>query len=97
VVLNGDSEEIDRFATNPAAPRIFDLSELPPYLPPDQLEKAQQPGPRMGSSSLTVRLQLPLDKSWGQRQSCHDRLYRPGTLLSPEQHIGHLFVTTELF
>jgi len=39
VVLKGDSEEIDRFATNPAAPRIFDLSELPVYLSPEQLRK----------------------------------------------------------
>jgi glycosyltransferase involved in cell wall biosynthesis len=39
VVLKGDSEEIDRFATNPAAPRIFDLSDLPSYLSPDQLRK----------------------------------------------------------
>ncbi len=37
VVLKGDSEEIDRFATDPAAPRIFDLSDLPLYLSPDQL------------------------------------------------------------
>jgi putative transposase len=28
----------------------------------------RRPGPRMGSSSPTARLQLPLDKSWGQRQ-----------------------------
>ena len=39
VVLKGDSEEIDRFATNPAAPRIFDLSELPAYLSPGRLRK----------------------------------------------------------
>ena len=39
VVLKGDSEEIDRFATNPAAPRIFDLSELPVYLSPDRLRQ----------------------------------------------------------
>jgi glycosyltransferase involved in cell wall biosynthesis len=39
VVLKGDSEEVDRFATNPAAPRIFDLSGLPAYLSPDQLRK----------------------------------------------------------
>jgi Glycosyl transferase family 2 len=37
VVLKGDSEEIDRYATNPAAPLVFDLSELPAYLSPDQL------------------------------------------------------------
>jgi glycosyltransferase involved in cell wall biosynthesis len=39
VVLEGDSEKIDRFATNPAAPRIFDLHGLSPYLSPDQLRK----------------------------------------------------------
>jgi glycosyltransferase involved in cell wall biosynthesis len=38
VVLKGDSGEIDRFATNPAAPRIFDLSDLPEFLSPDQLK-----------------------------------------------------------
>ena len=32
VVLKGDSDVIDRFATNPAAPRTFDLSDLPVYL-----------------------------------------------------------------
>jgi Glycosyl transferase family 2 len=37
VVLKGDTEEVDRFATNPAAPRIFDLSDLPVYLSRDQL------------------------------------------------------------
>ena len=39
VVLKGDSEEVDRFATNPDAPRIFDLSGLPAYLSPEQLRK----------------------------------------------------------
>ena len=39
MVLKGDSEEIDRFATNPAAPRIFDLSDLPVHLSPDQLRQ----------------------------------------------------------
>jgi hypothetical protein len=34
----------------------------------NRLEKIQPAGPRMGSSSPTVRLQSPLDKSWGQRQ-----------------------------
>jgi hypothetical protein len=37
VVLKGDTEEIDRVATNPDAPPIFDLSDLPAYLSPDQL------------------------------------------------------------
>src|SRR5262245_4732498 len=44
VTLKGDSEEIDRFATNPAAPRIFDLSGLPAYLSPDQLRTRMQRG-----------------------------------------------------
>jgi glycosyltransferase involved in cell wall biosynthesis len=44
VVLKGDSEEIDRFATNPAAPRVFDLSGLPDYLSPDQLRKRMKRG-----------------------------------------------------
>ena len=39
VVLKGDSGEIDRFATNPAASRIFDLSDLPVFLSPGQLRK----------------------------------------------------------
>ena len=37
VALKGDSEEIDRFAINPGAPRIFDLSKLPEYLSPEHL------------------------------------------------------------
>jgi glycosyltransferase involved in cell wall biosynthesis len=44
VVLKGDTEEIDRFATNPAAPRVFDLSDLPAYLPPDQLRRRMKQG-----------------------------------------------------
>lgn len=44
VVLKGDSEEIDRFATNPAAPRIFDLGDLPPFLSPDQLRTRMKMG-----------------------------------------------------
>jgi glycosyltransferase involved in cell wall biosynthesis len=44
VVLKGDSEEIDRFSTNPAAPRIFDLSDLPVFLSPDQLRKRMKQG-----------------------------------------------------
>jgi hypothetical protein len=44
VTLKGDSEEIDRFATNPAAPRIFDLGDLPAYLSPDQLRTRMQRG-----------------------------------------------------
>jgi Glycosyl transferase family 2 len=44
VVLKGDSEEVDRFATNPDAPRIFDLSGLPEYLSPEQLRKRMKRG-----------------------------------------------------
>jgi glycosyltransferase involved in cell wall biosynthesis len=44
VVLKGDSEEVDRFATNPAAPRIFDLSNLPAYLSPNQLRSRMKQG-----------------------------------------------------
>jgi Glycosyl transferase family 2 len=44
VALKGDSEEIDRFATNPAASRIFDLSDLPAYLSPDQLRNRMKQG-----------------------------------------------------
>jgi glycosyltransferase involved in cell wall biosynthesis len=44
VVLKGDSEEVDRFATNPAAPRIFDLSDLPAYLSPNQLRNRMKLG-----------------------------------------------------
>jgi glycosyltransferase involved in cell wall biosynthesis len=44
VVLKGDSEEIDRFATNPAAPRVFDLSDLPAFLSPDQLRMRMKRG-----------------------------------------------------
>jgi hypothetical protein len=44
VVLKGNSEEIDRFASNPAAPRIFDLSGLPTYLSPAQLRSQMQQG-----------------------------------------------------
>jgi glycosyltransferase involved in cell wall biosynthesis len=44
VVLKGDSEEIDRFATNPAAPRIFDLRDLPEFLSPDRLRAQMKKG-----------------------------------------------------
>jgi len=44
VALKGDSEEIDRFATNPAAPRIFDLGELPEFLSPDALRQRMHRG-----------------------------------------------------
>jgi glycosyltransferase involved in cell wall biosynthesis len=44
VVLKGDTEEIDRFSTNPAAPRNFDLSNLPAYLSPDQLRRRMKEG-----------------------------------------------------
>ncbi|HEY7664523.1 MAG TPA: glycosyltransferase [Xanthobacteraceae bacterium] len=38
-VLKGDSEEVDRFATNPTAPRVFDLSGLPEFLSPGELRQ----------------------------------------------------------
>jgi glycosyltransferase involved in cell wall biosynthesis len=44
VALKGDSEEIDRFATNPAAPRIFDLTDLPEFLSPDRLRQRMRQG-----------------------------------------------------
>src|SRR6266436_580004 len=44
VVLKGDTEEIDRFSTNPAAPPNFDLSGLPAYLSPDQLRTRMKDG-----------------------------------------------------
>jgi len=44
VVLKGDTEEIDRFSTNPAAPPNFDLSSLPPYLSPDELRTRMKEG-----------------------------------------------------
>jgi glycosyltransferase involved in cell wall biosynthesis len=43
-VLKGDTEEIDRFAINPAAPRHFDLSGLHTYLSPDQLRAHMKEG-----------------------------------------------------
>jgi glycosyltransferase involved in cell wall biosynthesis len=57
VVLKGDSEEIDRFATNPAAPRIFDLSNLPEYLSPDQLRSRMKWGYLpIASNSAVIRV-----------------------------------------
>jgi hypothetical protein len=44
VVLKGDTDEIDRFATNPAASHNFDLSDLPAYLSPDQLRTRMKEG-----------------------------------------------------
>jgi hypothetical protein len=43
-VLKGDTEEVDRFSTNPAAPRNFDLSNLPAYLSPEQLRRRMKEG-----------------------------------------------------
>jgi glycosyltransferase involved in cell wall biosynthesis len=42
--LKDDSEEIDRFATNPAAPRIFDLRDLPEFLSPDLMRGRMKQG-----------------------------------------------------
>jgi len=44
VVLKGDTDEIDRFSTNPTAPRNFDLSNLPAYMSPDQLRTRMKEG-----------------------------------------------------
>jgi glycosyltransferase involved in cell wall biosynthesis len=56
VVLKGDSEEIDRFATNPAAPRIFDLSELPVHLSPEQLrQRMRQAYLPIASNTAVIR------------------------------------------
>jgi hypothetical protein len=57
VVLKGDSEQIDRFATNPAAPRIFDLGGLAPYLSPDQLrERMKQAYLPIASNTAVIRV-----------------------------------------
>jgi putative sugar O-methyltransferase len=64
VVLKGDGEEIDRFATNPAAPRIFDLSDLPPYLPPDQLRQRMKRG-YLPIASNTAVIRVDLLKEFG--------------------------------
>ena len=57
VVLKGDSEEVDRFATNPDAPRIFDLSGLPEYLSPDQLrERMKRAYLPIASNTAVIRV-----------------------------------------
>jgi glycosyltransferase involved in cell wall biosynthesis len=57
VVLEDDSEKIDRFATNPAAPPIFDLHGLPPYLSPDQLrERMKQAYLPIASNTAVIRV-----------------------------------------
>jgi glycosyltransferase involved in cell wall biosynthesis len=59
VVLKGDSEEIDRFATNPAAPRIFDLSDLPEFLSPDRLRERMNRGYLpIASNTAVIRIDL---------------------------------------
>jgi glycosyltransferase involved in cell wall biosynthesis len=56
VALKGDSEEIDRFAINPAAPRIFDLSDLPGYLLPDRLrQRMRQAYLPIASNTAVIR------------------------------------------
>ncbi len=42
VSLKGDSEEIDRFAINPAVSSTFNLGDLAEYLSPDQLRSRMQ-------------------------------------------------------
>lgn len=39
VVLKGDSEELDRFATNPTCRDVFDLGALPEYMSPGHLRQ----------------------------------------------------------
>ena len=59
VVLKGDSEEIDRFATNPDAPRIFDLSGLPEHLSPDQLrERMRRAYLPIASNTAVIRVDV---------------------------------------
>ena len=56
VVLKGDSDVIDRFATNPAAPRIFDLSDLPVYLSSDRLrQRMRQAYLPIASNTAVIR------------------------------------------
>src|SRR5262249_57017086 len=40
----GDSEEIDRFATNPLAASTFNLDDLPEYLSPERLRQRMKRG-----------------------------------------------------
>jgi glycosyltransferase involved in cell wall biosynthesis len=57
VVLKGDSEQIDRFATNAAAPPMFDLSNLPAYLSPDQLrQRMKQSYLPIASNTAVIRV-----------------------------------------
>ncbi len=64
VALKGDSEEIDRFATNPAAPRIFDLSELPEFLSPARLRQRMQQG-YLPIASNTAVIRVDRIRSFG--------------------------------
>jgi len=59
VVLKGDSEETDRFATNPASHSIFDHSELPEYLSPRDLSRRmKQNYLPIASNTAVVRASL---------------------------------------
>jgi hypothetical protein len=59
VVLKGDTEEIDRFSTNPAAPRNFDLSGIPAYLSPDQLRTRMKYGYLpIASNTAVIRVDM---------------------------------------
>jgi glycosyltransferase involved in cell wall biosynthesis len=59
VVLKGDTEEIDRFSTNPAAPRNFDLRGLPAYLSPDQLRTRMKDGYLpIASNTAVIRVDI---------------------------------------
>jgi glycosyltransferase involved in cell wall biosynthesis len=56
VVLKGDSDVIDRFATNPGAPRIFDLSDLPVHLSSERLrQRMRQAYLPIASNTAVIR------------------------------------------
>ncbi|HKF11958.1 MAG TPA: glycosyltransferase [Xanthobacteraceae bacterium] len=59
VVLKGDTEKIDRFSANPAAPRNFYLGGLPAYLSPDRLRGRMKDGYLpIASNTAVIRLDM---------------------------------------
>jgi GT2 family glycosyltransferase len=59
VVLKGDSEETDHYAANPASSHIFNHSELPDYVSPDNLRQRMQLGYLpIASNTCVVRVSL---------------------------------------
>lgn len=93
VVLEDDSNKIDRFATNPAAPRIFDLRDLPPYLSPDQLrERMKQAYLPIASNTAVIRVDalrafggLPAQLRWfADSFACLALAMRYGACVIPE-------------